>query len=259
MKEALVESYLTPTIKRAIVDVGLESFPNETGGYLVKTIDDGLKFIPSPNTAPVELQHDLYVPDPVTRIKADLEGDIVAFVHTHPITSAKPSTADIAACNKGDIPWIICSPKLETFEVIVPTPDAAPVELLGRPFVWGVFDCLGLMRDVYKQHLGLEVPDFDRGPIFGWDTDPNWNLIEQNVLNAGFRILDHNEPPKPYDLLLMSIRAKYGKINHIATLVNNEGLFYHHLLNQLSTTGVFAYGSWWDKVTTKKARHRTRI
>jgi cell wall-associated NlpC family hydrolase len=188
--------------------------------------------------------------------EAEKDGSkVIATYHTHPITSCKPSKADKVACRKSNLPMVIVSPLMEEFLVIEPT-DEEEVEILGREFVWGVHDCLGLVRDVYKKELGIELKDYDRGVFGAWNTNPEWNLFVDCFQDAGFIRMPEGSPLKNYDVLLMNWRS--DKINHCAIMMDaQQNLIWHHLAEHLSEPRV--YGGWLRQITRMVIRHQSQL
>ncbi len=108
-------------------------------------------------------------------LRAEMQGEIVALVHSHPGGLPWLSEADRRLQVQSDLPWwLVCRGAIHKFRCVP--------HLTGRRFEHGVTDCYTLFRDAY--HLaGIEMPDFHRG-------DDWWrhgqNLYLDNMEATGF-------------------------------------------------------------------------
>ena len=190
-------------------------------------------------------QHQCFIIDPEDYVKADNRGEIIAVIHSHPITPPSPSQADKVSCEQSGLVWHIVNPKTEEWGYCEPTGYKAP--LLGRQWVWGISDCWSLVRDWYKETKNIELRDWER-PITleDFNKDP---MFERCAWKTGFRQLRPEEQLQNGDLLFMSI---FGKgLNHVAIFLNGEVL--HHLTDRLSCRE--PYSAWLQKCTGAKYRY----
>lgn len=204
-------------------------------------------------------RHELYVPckniaenaqqfflDPRDYLEAEEKFDaILAVVHSHPGNSSKPSEADLVACERSGLPWhIVGLPDLD-WSYLEPSGYKAP--LIGRNWHHGILDCYSLIRDWYREMLGIELLDFDRREEWWLHGD---NLYFENYERAGFLpIVDRNDM-QPGDVILMQVRSKVP--NHAAIYLG-KGLILHHLQNRLSNREIF--GDYWQRHTRRVIRY----
>lgn len=192
--------------------------------------------------------------------KASEVGEIIGVWHTHPNKPAVPSDADLASMEVTAVPWHImsvrhCESGIEVVDSAVFEPAGFKMPLLGRPYVYGVFDCYTLAIDYYREEFGIELPmlPHTRVPRF-WEK--GLNLMEQEFENAGFvRIFDDERDLRVGDLLLMQCSSTVP--NHVAVYIGDD-MIIHHCQDRLSVRCVYG-GSYWQKHTTHHLRHKEKL
>ena len=216
--------------------------PYESCGLLLN-IRGKEKYFPCRNLSQTAFQ--CFILDPEDYIKADNTGDIVAVVHSHPVTPPIASQSDKVACEQSNLKWYIVNPKTETWGYLEPSGYKAP--LLGREWAWGVSDCWSLVRDWYKEELNIELRDWNRPTTLeDFNKDP---MFERCAWRTGFRELRTDEKLENGDLLFMSILT--NNLNHVAIFLDGDVL--HHLTDRLSCKE--PYSEWLLKCTGKRLRY----
>ncbi|QDP68214.1 MAG: putative tail tip assembly protein K [Prokaryotic dsDNA virus sp.] len=231
--------------KQKALEHAKEQDPKESVGLLLN-IKGKNKYFPCNNLSMTE--HQCFVLDPVDYVKADSLGEIVAVVHSHPITPPVASQADKISCEDSGLVWHIVNPKTEEWGYLEPTGYKPP--LLGRQWVWGLTDCYSLVRDWYKENKNIILRDYERPTTLEeFNENP---LFEMNTWRTGFRELRPDESLQNGDLLLMSIH--YPTLNHMAIFFDGDVI--HHLTDRLSCRE--PYSEWLLKCTGKRYRYVTQ-
>lgn len=214
----------------------------EACGLLVR-IGDGVAYWPCQNLA--RNPREQFRMNPRDRLAAELAGEILAVVHSHPDGSNVPSPADLIGCARSGKPWVIVS--YPDFQHRVVEPRRARVAYEGRQFHHGVVDCYTLVQDYYLYELGIELPDVER-------TNDWWNqggdLYLANLENAGFVRVDN---PQKHDGILMAISAQVP--NHAGVYLGDDTML-HHMAGRLSCKTVFG-GTYWADHLYGFYRHRS--
>jgi proteasome lid subunit RPN8/RPN11 len=190
---------------------------------------------------------DQFVIHPEDYAAADMEGEIVGVVHSHPGTSPEPSQADQVACEASGLPWHIVGIPSEDWVRVEPTGFVAP--LVGREWSHGVLDCYSLVRDWFRSERGVLLPNFARFDDW-WKRGEN--LYLDNFSQVGFEAIGFADLRNLQlgDCFLMQVASPVP--NHAAVYLG-DGLILHHLQGRLSSRDV--YGGYWQKVTTHVLRY----
>ena len=182
---------------------------------------------------------DYFRMSPEDWLQAEMQGEIVALVHSHPGGLPWLSEADRRLQVQSDLPWwLVCRGTIHKFRCVP--------HLTGRRFEHGVTDCYTLFRDAY--HLaGIEMPDFTR-------EDDWWrhgqNLYLDNLEAAGLYQVPLSAA-QPGDVLLCCFGSSVP--NH-AAIYCGDGELLHHIPEQLSKRE--RYTDKWQRRTHSLWRHR---
>ena len=216
--------------------------PKESCGLLLE-IKGKEKYFPCKNLSTYSQQ--CFIIDPNDYVKAEESGNILAVIHSHPVTPPTASQADKISCENSKLPWHIVNPKTEQWGYY--EPSGYKPKLIGRPWVWGITDCWSLVRDWYKEEKNIILRDWDR------PTTPQQflekPLFESCAWRTGFRELRTDEKLINGDVLLMSILSP--SLNHVAIFIDGDVL--HHLADRISCKE--PYNQWLLKCTGKRYRY----
>jgi proteasome lid subunit RPN8/RPN11 len=182
--------------------------------------------------------------DPLAIIDAEKQGKIVAVYHSHPDGSAVFTAADIVASEETGYPYLVVESPGSGWATYAP--KGFQCQLIGRAFIYGVYDCYTLVRD---WHLARGIV-FPPGVVkdYGWWTEhANEDYYLNGLRNIGFVPTDALEPG---NVILMTYRTKVP--NHLA-IYEGDGYILHHLSGRRSELAV--YGGQWALNTRNILRH----
>lgn len=227
----------------------LDEYPRESCGLVVDT-PAGIVYVKCRNTA--EKATDQFKVHKDDYVAASSLGEIVAFYHSHPDVSSRPSQADLVMCEVSGMQWYIIAVHKDVDQVapvsyseLAPSGYRAP--LVGRQFIHGILDCFSLIKDHYAWELGIEIPEFERQDDW-WNNGQN--LYMEHYEEAGF------EPAagaiRPHDVIIAQIRSKVP--NHGGVYVGDTKIL-HHLYGRPSRVDV--YGGYIKEATVAILRHRS--
>ena len=216
--------------------------PKESCGLLID-VKGKEKYYPCKNLSSYSQQ--CFIIDPEDYAKAEDSGKVLAVIHSHPVTPPVASQADMISCEESGLIWHIVNPKTEQWGFYKPSGYKPP--LIGRHWVWGITDCWSLVRDWYKEKLGITLRDWDR-PTTPEEFIEN-PMFEKCAWRTGFRQLRPEEKLENGDLIFMSIMAT--GLNHVAIFLDGDVL--HHLADRISCRE--PYNQWLLKCTGMRLRY----
>lgn len=116
--------------------------------------------------------------------------DIKAYFHSHPKGYRGFSNADKMISDKINLPAFLY--EIESDKHYSYFPSGKDVPLIGRPFVYTIFDCIELTKDYYKQNLNIEIPFKTQEYLnLHKNVDPDDFINSINNLNYSTFIIDY--------------------------------------------------------------------
>lgn len=220
-------------IKAKVKEHALKENPSEACGYICVNFLGEVTVLPCENMA--RNKKGRFAIHPSKNKEAEKIGHIAAFYHSHAsefldTASDKFSPEDLDAAYEACIPALLYVHPHDTWHFNVPS-TYQPTDLLGRPFVWGVWDCYTLVRDYYKIHKGVQMGNYL--PPENATTQSDFGY-ETKIKNENFHEIPLAEIQKD-DVILLKIKSQF--INHcLVYLGNNE--FLHQPANKISSKGI---------------------
>ena len=225
----------------------LRAYAQSTPEEEVCGIIAGGQFFPCTNIHPFPLKNFGISAKDYARLE---EIGIEAVFHSHTGFNNQFSRHDIVSCKAINLPWVMYCVGTNSWHEMDPTGGAFYLE---RPWIYGVYDCYGLVRDYFNKEFGILLDDYERGEEFEWKSS-EWRMFEKNFKGQGFVEVDKLQ--KRGDIVLMQLQADFP--NHVGVLHSpDRNIFYQHLLGRLSEANV--YGGYWQKCTAKILRHKELV
>ena len=216
---------LTATMQAEILQHAKDEFPKEACG-LIAVVKGRRRYFPCRNIAQTPDEH--FVLDGWHEVED--KGEVVAIVHSHPVTNPRPSEADRVACEKSGLPWFIVNPKTEGWGYC--EPEGFELQYVGREFVHGI-----VLSDYHRRDQW-------------WHNGEN--MYVENFAKEGFSGVPLEQLQRG-DLLLMNLQSPVP--NHAAIYLGDQQIL-HHVQGRLSSRDLL--GGYYLKATDRAIRHESR-
>lgn len=228
-------------------------FPEEACGLIV-AVGKKAQFVACRNIASEPLTR--FQIDPADYARAEDMGEVLAIWHSHTDGNPNPSDADKAGAEITELPWLISAVvKGDTaFHHVGPIlhePDGFEMPYLERPYVFGIFDCYGLVRDYYLREFNIKLGTYPELHVEQW-WKKGMDIFGDNFKAEGFVAVE-DDTWEEGDVLLFSVDSEVP--NHVAIYVTGD-IILHHAINRLSRRETC--GSFWSSHMTHHLRHKTR-
>lgn len=156
--------------------------------------------------------------------------------HTH-LTLEAFSPLDQQVILADPMPWAVYC--LATSEFVECNPSAT-APLIGRPFVYGIYDCYSLSSD-FLAEIGVTLPPWPRGRYGEWNT-PGFLPFDQQAAARGMAVPVGRQ--QRGDILLFNLGDHPGHTDHIGVFLDHQR-FLHHPAERRSR--IDRFGSWWER------------
>lgn len=164
-----------------------------------------------------------------------ISGALELVLHSHIVDSRadyrldqrSPSALDLQCWINLDIPFgIVATDGVDVTDILY-LDDTKEVDLVGRPFIHGLYDCYSIIRDWHRYKLNINIPNYARD-ICWWDK--NQDLYSDNFAKAGFIEVPQDQI-QINDVVLMQVRSPV--INHGAVVTDTNTII-HQIFHRLS-------------------------
>lgn len=234
-------------------------YPFECCGFVVQTPEGAILARKTTNTLPRTLPADqialkaketaanAFLIDPLELHLASLQGKILAIYHSHPDESSALSESDYQVSEEYQLPIIAVSFPAEGYSTYSPLSKGT---LIGRPFIYGLYDCYTLVRDWYARN-GVLLPEARYKEFGWWRNSANDSYYRAGLEQMGFCLCN--------DLsvgTVVAMRHSSEHVNHIG-VISRPGMLLHHLSRQCSME--VPYGGTWEHSTAFTLRHNSIV
>jgi proteasome lid subunit RPN8/RPN11 len=220
-------------IKAKVKAHALKDAPYEACGFVVVNRLGETIVMPCENLA--RNKRGQFIIDPKNNIEAEKLGHIAAFYHSHASEFPNPegdrfSREDLDISFESTFPALLYVHPNDTWHFTMPS-TYNPAPLLGRPFVWGVWDCYTLVRDYFllnkKTVMGSYFPPENATASSDFE-------YEKLSKNEKFHEIPMSEARKD-DVMLVSLKSKF--INH-CLIYQGDNEYLHQPAFKLSSKGM---------------------
>jgi proteasome lid subunit RPN8/RPN11 len=220
--------WLTKKQRTAIRKLACKNPTEETCGFV---LTDG-SVIQVNNVA--DDRHTTFSINPQDYAKYD--DQITGIWHTH-LELAGFSPLDQQVLMTDTLPWAVYCLADNSFHECDFT-TVAP--FLGRPFIFGLYDCYSLISDKLHE-MEVELPPWPRGTWGEWDT-PGFNPFDMAWPEIGEPV--YNGKYQEGDILLLNLGNHPGHTDHVGVFLDRR-TFLHHPAQHKSRKQLF--GSYWER------------
>lgn len=212
------------SIRKQIKEEALKANPFECCGFIVLDKYEP-KILPIKNIAYDPL-NTFRMPDE-TYLITKSKYEIIGIYHSHPSPNHDESfsESDIEASEVNQLPYYLYNVVSDKFYSYLP--KNYYINLIGKPFIWGIYDCFSAVRYYYRQNLNILLEDYERNDSF---FEKPGTLITDEFEKNGFRKLQSLNLCQPHDIFVF-----YGPTmipQHLAVYTNHNKIL-HHKLNRL--------------------------
>lgn len=181
-------------------------------------------------------------PDPLNHFQVSAtefyKHNFIALVHSHTNYPGKqteinltytdirtPSKLDLITQQQLNIPSGIIGYDGENFTDVLFFPDLES-DIMGQPFIYGVYDCFRVVRAWYWQNRQIKLDDWPRD----FEAAEIGDLIQGKYREQGFEVLPSYQTPQAGDVAIFRIASEHE--NHVG-IVTEPGRVLHHLSNRM--------------------------
>jgi len=213
-------------IKQAIIDRAL-SLPNEEVCGLIYCTQNAVYAHPCTNISKEDIACTFEIA-PQEYISISQLGKVIGVYHSHAQGGSSTfSPEDIEVANEMALPFYLYT--IEGSKWMSYIPPTYTINPVGQKFIWGVQDCLEVVRTYYRQSRNVYMTDYDRDESFQGASE---DAIVKHISDEGFYQVPGNGPIKMDDVLLFKTPGT-AYPHHLGVFIGQSRVL-HHPLNMLS-------------------------
>lgn len=247
---------LTDNFKNNIRNFSKKDLTKEACGLFIVS-DNIIQLLQTNNISSKPEKHFLISGAEINSIKQ--KGKILGIWHSHLTGTDGLSVPDQIVAEKLNLHSIVyCVENDAFFEY---QPIGLEVPLIGRPFYFGVLDCLTLIVDYYKRTLNIEMQYPYDNPIINIDPGSYITSPLNNIKNSYAKdyLISQNFTevfsPREHDVLLFTVDDIVCP-SHFAVYLKENRLL-HQLYNCLSES--CSYSKYWKARQKHTMRHKMMV
>lgn len=181
-----------------------------------------------------------------------------AVIHSHPSGKSYPSKLDQLSQMQVNVPYgIVYLLQGRVVNVAFWGDDVPMAPTMGRPFMYGIYDCWATARDQFYRDFGIRLKNYVRDESLLDKSAPDDYFME-HFEDAGFQPVDFPEV-KRGDILLSRI-FRGDKVNHCGYYLG-DGTVLHHPFGSPQAPSLprvdIVYK--WRKLITHCMRHKSQF
>lgn len=197
---------------------------------------------------PVKSSRNSFLISTLDEIEASKRGNIIAVYHSHPDGKAEMSAGDILASEETCYPYLVVQCPGGGWASYAP--KGFECKLVGRPFIYAVYDCFTLVRDYHRAEYGIVLDPAIYKQFGWWMSNREEDFYTSSLLKLGFEYTDELQKGT---VVLMHYPSSAKAPNHLG-MFNGDGFMLHHLSARPSE--LVPYGGIWEKNTRRLFRHK---
>ncbi len=233
MKVCLLEASRELTLmnssdfQKQIVNHAKQNPEEEVCGFIVLCEDLSVRVVPAINENPNKSE--CFSISPQKFISTKLNNKILAIYHSHPKGNCFPSDRDRNASKEMGIPYLIYGLKNDSTFLYYPE-SYEPDELIGRPYITGIYECTSLFKDYFIKNLNLNITEWNENYWLP-QKDHEANRLLMNILSSRANKVTLNQLQE-HDIIVF--QPKRDKRFHVGIYTGND-YFIHQPMHNLSS------------------------
>lgn len=229
-------------VKSLIKEHALEETPKEACGFIYTT-EKGI-FISRCKNISIEPSEEFEI-EQGDYFETCKLGTIVGIYHSGSGSAFSPS--DIFHADEWPLPLYLYSLEKDSFHIY--WPKEYRIDYLGRPFIWGQYDCYTIVKDYYRREYNIFLGEYDADDEF--ESSGKQDIVANFTKEGFLEGLDMSNI-NIGDVLLF----KCGKEYHVGIYLDNNQ-FLHQPLHKQSRIELI--DGFWAKSLQSVLTHKSRI